>query len=274
MKPETIARITTARDALVSDLGRPPTLQEIGDRAGVTRERVRQVLQAAGENTRALWTWKAKGRERRQAVIDATREAEAAEQERLEADVIALHKQGLLQREIADRLGLAGYHVAGEILLRHGIRSSYDWTVKELAQLLELYATGKPWSEIAEFLGTTYNNARNLLHRSMSDTEYGRRVQSRVTPEILAACRDRMSLTRTWPAERYRKLIECRRAGMGWTETGEVVGATRHNANERYRWLMSNTDGAKAMRARVFGREDATPSQSPELHPSPADHRA
>jgi hypothetical protein len=61
-RPKRVVSVLHVRDELTTELGRPPTLAEIGSRVGLTRERVRQILQAAGVNTRAFWAWKAEQR--------------------------------------------------------------------------------------------------------------------------------------------------------------------------------------------------------------------
>lgn len=49
--PSKIAEVRQARDALRADLGRPPSLANIGERLGVSPEWIGQVLRTAGDAT-------------------------------------------------------------------------------------------------------------------------------------------------------------------------------------------------------------------------------
>lgn len=50
--------VVQARDVLAAELGRPPSLTEIGDRLGLSQSRVHQILTEAGEDTAVYRKWK------------------------------------------------------------------------------------------------------------------------------------------------------------------------------------------------------------------------
>ncbi len=58
MRPETVAKVVGASEQLEIELGRPPSLSEIGARAGLSGSRVHRILAAAGEDTLAYREWK------------------------------------------------------------------------------------------------------------------------------------------------------------------------------------------------------------------------
>lgn len=80
------------------------TLDEIGERLGITRERVRQILAAAGRpSTRG---GSAAGRRRREALRADRREAELALLDERREDVLACFRSGGGARQIRERFGV------------------------------------------------------------------------------------------------------------------------------------------------------------------------
>lgn len=109
--PESIARMRSARDALASELGRAPSLADIGRRLGVSREWVRQICDVAGDpSDRRRCEMLAKAQIARAAAAERKSAREA-----LYARMLELDDEGIPQREIARQLGCANSQVCRAI---------------------------------------------------------------------------------------------------------------------------------------------------------------
>jgi AraC-like DNA-binding protein len=179
--PENIERVRRARLSLARELRRQPSLREIGDRLGISRERVRQICASAGDPTngrqRAISREVAKRRDAR--VIESA--ARRAERESFVARVLSLHDQGLVQTAIAKRVGVSQRYVSK--LLQDAGRKAHHagrrWTFAEHVQVMRLKFGGASHLQIAMAVGSSVRYVAVMVARLREDDEYARRVREK-----------------------------------------------------------------------------------------------
>lgn len=132
-------RVAEARAALELELGRLPTVSELADRLGVTRQAVSAQLRALGLPTLRA-TRRARGELVSQREAAARAERQAARAAKL-ADIVAMGKAGMPQHEIAAHAGECQSSVSSK-LRRAGVKHFDRWTVERLTRMVEMLAEG------------------------------------------------------------------------------------------------------------------------------------
>lgn len=117
-RPDTKAKVVEVRARIIAETERTPTLQQIGDEIGITRERVRQILVELGfESTRAERRREVVVREQQRRAEQEAARAEKVEYKAAERRVVEDgYARGLTQVEIAAELGSSQAQVSAVAL--------------------------------------------------------------------------------------------------------------------------------------------------------------
>jgi DNA-binding CsgD family transcriptional regulator len=153
-RPETIARFHDARDRLSLRLRRPPTLREIADFLGCSRERVRQVLCATSSE-----------------VPETTSQRDEK--------ILTLQRKGMNCGRIAGVLDIDRRTVERTCRL-NGVSSTRPyrkWSFDEHVQVLRLRLDGASLAKIAAKMDTTSSTVGVILYRLRGSSEYAAQVR-------------------------------------------------------------------------------------------------
>lgn len=158
-----IDQIHPVRKRLQRELGREPTLTEVSEKIGVSRERVRQLYVRLGLDTgagrRAMYAPSKHAR----AVALAESEARRRKRERRDAAIVCLAKEEphLTQGQIARRMGVSQRQVS-ELMIRAGLARRHMFTPEE--------------DEVVMNIGLRVTEVARLLNRASSVITMRRRA--------------------------------------------------------------------------------------------------